>query len=133
MGRTKMPSLGCAGCGACCETLFTGATRGVLTAKLADPYVAGKWRKDYQFLYDHFIPTGLVFHNRVEQVCNVYDPVNKRCTDHENRPHTCRDFPFYGKEPRHVDHRYMQCSYWLDVPAALRPRSARPLIPLEVL
>lgn len=55
--------------------------------------------------------------------------------DDEGRPSVCRDFPWYGEHPIERRARSLDkgCSYLLDVPPAMRPEGARPLIPIEVV
>jgi Fe-S-cluster containining protein len=51
--------------------------------------------------------------------CDAFDPETRLCTAHDERPHTCRGFPWYGKDPTfEVAKRALptRCSFWADVP-----------------
>jgi Fe-S-cluster containining protein len=47
--------------------------------------------------------------------CDRYDAVAKRCTDYENRPDVCRDYPWYGEPPDPSKALPPTCSFLADV------------------
>jgi len=54
--------------------------------------------------------------------CSNLDPVTRECTDYHHRPDMCRDYPWYGGEPRMDAHLPPECSFNADiglVPVAL--------------
>lgn len=55
--------------------------------------------------------------------CNQYDPASKQCLAYEDRPHTCRDFPAYGKAAPTAEllAPWPTCGYWADIGADLTP------------
>ncbi len=132
-------SLGCARCGDCCESIAITSTTGDITAKLAHPRLAGGVAREAAFIARNMTPTGEVMRvgNQVRQVwtCGKFDPVERICTAHDERPRMCSGYPWYGNEPGpdRIMEKETRCSFWLDVPAADRPAGVRPLIPLEVL
>lgn len=66
--------------------------------------------------------------NRWYYTCDQYDAETKRCLAHETRPAICRNFPWYGGEPRlGVITPWPKCSYWSDVPYELWPKNVDPL------
>lgn len=131
-------SLGCAGCGDCCEQILITRNQADFTAALAhrSGRVAGRWARDAAFVQKWMRPTGDVVREGkvVKQVwtCDAFDPVGRRCTQHAARPIMCSGYPFYGAAPG-KGVRDLRCSYWLDVAPADRPEGTRPLIPLTVL
>lgn len=157
MSEEKAASLGCAQCGSCCERIkitmnapgFTGivSTSGGVGVMRAYPwrggfsrmsFAAGRYMRDATFIRRWMEPTGEVERvgSEVRQVwrCLKFDPVERLCTAHDERPEMCSGYPWYGREPGvggmpHEKH----CSYLLDLPPDQRPEEARPLIPLTVL
>jgi Fe-S-cluster containining protein len=155
-------SLGCAGCGDCCERISIGTTLHDMRGQMSGNGGAGNsglytWPDDPEgtrprrakygirvggqareaaFILQHWHPTGEV--RRVDGVaqqilsCDQFDPVHRRCMAHAERPRVCSDFPFYGGEPR-ANMREIHCSYYLDVKPEDRPEGSRPLIPIEVV
>lgn len=144
-------SLGCAGCGDCCDQIFLPADRDMaaIIAAAGDGFeVPADVLADATFILEHWTPRtaepgepviGPDGSEHTRYDCDRYDPVHARCGDYANRPPVCRGFPWYGADPverlSHIAglHPHPRCSYLLDVPAALRPEGSRPLIPLEVL
>jgi Fe-S-cluster containining protein len=143
------PSVGCAACGDCCERIHVTSGRGLLTAKLADPRVAGAARREAVFIDVHMTPTGEVdadWQNRAAWTCDAFDRVSRLCTARDERPPMCSDYPWYGRTPASVDHdtdpartvAWMgpRCSYLRDLPTPAGgwlAAGARPLIPVTVL
>jgi Fe-S-cluster containining protein len=155
-------SLGCAGCGDCCERISIGTTLHDMRASMSGNGGAGTSRpqhwdgepegslptrpkyglrkgegaREAAFILQHWHPTGEVrwVGGVVQQIlsCDQFDPVHRRCMAHETRPRVCSDFPFYGGEPR-ANMREINCSYYLDVKPEDRPEGSRPLIPIEVI
>lgn len=46
--------------------------------------------------------------------CDIFDPVTRRCTDYDNRPGVCRDYPWYGSPPDPHKSLPSMCSYRAD-------------------
>lgn len=65
--------------------------------------------------------------------CDAFDPVERLCTAHEDRPPVCSNYPWYGRAPVKGPVTNPRCSYLLDLAPADRPAGARPLIPLTVV
>lgn len=130
-------SLGCARCGDCCDRPFIPVSRGQLTAWLANPRVAGAFRRDAVFLDNHWHPDGVrlgqdepgLYYYR----CDAFDRESRTCTAHSERPRVCSGYPWYGKGPVTGKVSNPRCSYLLDLPPDQRPENARPLIPLTVI
>lgn len=47
--------------------------------------------------------------------CSNFDTETRKCTDYDNRPSMCRDFPWYGEEPRGGATLPPDCSYRQDL------------------
>lgn len=141
-------SLGCAGCGACCEEIWIPISQAEITACVSGDrkhmVTSDRWAGRYQL--DFFARYWRATEQKMVQVhdgtwvhktryeCAKYDPVHQRCTAHAIRPQVCRGYPWYGKEPTAAGmSKRGQCSYLLDLPPDQRPEGSRPLIPLEVL
>lgn len=54
--------------------------------------------------------------------CRHFDKDTRRCTNYENRPPLCRDYPWYGDPPDPSKALPLDCSYIEDIPVHLRPR-----------
>ncbi|MFM7469016.1 MAG: YkgJ family cysteine cluster protein [Vampirovibrionales bacterium] len=103
-GKTYHRHGGCNGCGRCCEEIFLGHEGGLIQS--VEMWEAIK--EDHPH-YGWFTPIelrdqGLLFR------CKKLG-ADKRCTDYENRPQFCRDYPsedgiiLGGCQP-------LECSYW---------------------
>jgi Fe-S-cluster containining protein len=125
-------SLGCAGCGDCCEKINAHMSRAWITKKLADPYVGGQMRYDLEFIAAHWMPERQVGSDKVLWECSKFDVDERRCTAYDTRPQVCRGYPDYGKD-KPPETRFPSCSYWLDVPHAERPEGSYPLIPVTAI
>lgn len=61
--------------------------------------------------------------------CRHFDPDTRRCTDYDNRPAMCRDYPWYGGAVNFSAALPPTCSFRADigeVPVAITPRPQRP-------
>jgi Fe-S-cluster containining protein len=47
--------------------------------------------------------------------CRHFDRETRRCTDYENRPAMCRDYPWYGGEPQEAAALPPTCSFRADI------------------
>jgi Fe-S-cluster containining protein len=135
-------SLGCAGCGACCEQIILSWD----PRESPTPFVRERWHVEW--VVEKLPPTELVpdapavYRGTYYVVtCDAYDPERRSCTAYDDRPQVCSGYPFYGDAPREgyiVDHGPLyrdgaaSCSFWLDVPG-WSSRGARPLLPLTVV
>jgi Fe-S-cluster containining protein len=57
--------------------------------------------------------------------CIHFDRETRRCTDYENRPAMCRNYPWYGGEPQEAAALPPTCSFRADigeVPVAITPK-----------
>ena len=49
-------------------------------------------------------------------ICTFFDPEEGICTNYNDRPRMCREFPWYGRVPdREVIANYPNCSYLEDL------------------
>lgn len=137
----RVRSLGCAGCGACCEEI-------ILTwdpRKSETPFVRAHWHVEWVQDGARTDERGTIpAATRYVVTCDAYDPVHRRCTAHAERPPVCSDYPHYFDPPTstsRADRRAVRdqdgamqpygCSYGLDSPGW--SKRGRPLIPVEVL
>jgi Fe-S-cluster containining protein len=131
-------SLGCAGCGDCCNPVkieFATWANAVGQARayqpdeidLSDPEDRSNWA-DCVFVAASLRPVGAEGH-QVYLKCANYDSDHQSCRAYGKRPPLCRRFPWYDREPDGgiVD---LRCSYLLDIAPDQRPEGARPLIPI---
>jgi Fe-S-cluster containining protein len=146
----------CARCGACCEEIYIPTDAVTLMADTfpepasdagpPDPSreVARKvWAeirageaRDHQFFRAHWHPVmdGTAQRSREVQgrrrfayTCDAFDPARRLCTAHDDRPLTCRRYPWYGEPPVVTAIRFAQCSYWHDIPPEQWPTWVDPL------
>lgn len=47
--------------------------------------------------------------------CRHFDPETRRCTNYDNRPPLCRDFPWYGDPPDPSKALPTECAYRADL------------------
>lgn len=125
------------------------SSRGSLTAKLANPYLAGEARREAVFIDVHMTPTGEIdtgWAGKGVWTCDAFDPVARLCTAHAERPPMCSRYPWYGRPPSSYQHdtdpartvRWMgaRCSYLRDLTTpdgGWLAVGARPLIPVTVV
>lgn len=144
----------CNGCGSCCDPVMMGMAQHDVVTML--PSVAerrfGITPEDYRWIRDDLVPMprreGLAKSPWLTQggttmaiiqgepvmmlslfySCRRFDPVERRCTDYDNRPPICRTFP-YMDDGMPIDAKTLPhwCGYREDaepVPVELLPRSA---------
>lgn len=109
----------CSMCGDCCEDIALSVDHGTIVARIAQGKSAGKWSKDAQFILTNMRPTGRVVRQgkRVKQVleCAKFDKETRLCTAHDDRPELCKQYPWYGGEPKQGDTTMKaRCSYLAD-------------------
>jgi Fe-S-cluster containining protein len=138
----------CAQCGDCCERFALDTDHGAFSAHPQEPPagyedrdpdwedVWQEWDKhlaDGFFQRVHFHPVmadGQHAHEptsgRGYYTCDAFDPVTRLCTAHNERPDTCRGYPWYdaGTATHELPSR---CSFWHDVPRSQWPPDADPL------
>lgn len=100
MSDCSAKSVGCSGCGSCCDPVYLPLGKADITRALADPRVGGRWRRDLEFFRAHWVPTGVVnIHSNgrraFQYACAKFDSVNKRCTAYSDRPQVCERHPMY--------------------------------------
>jgi Fe-S-cluster containining protein len=134
-------SLGCAGCGDCCNPVkvdFDQWARIVADVRAHDPAEVSfdgpamrEYWKDSIFLAGTCRPVG-AGNGFIFLECANYDTVHQSCRAYEQRTRICRGFPWYGREPdgQALNVADSRCSYLLDVPPSQRPEGVRPLIPI---
>jgi Fe-S-cluster containining protein len=108
----------CSRCGDCCDPVVFTLSRGQVTADLADPYVAGRARRDLTFIADHWHLIGAHHNIRTgffTYRCDKFDPEARLCTAYADRPPICSGFPWYGDEPRRSLTLSPRCSFQADV------------------
>lgn len=79
----------CRMCGCCCENIYV--RHGNKIIKTNEQFEKIKQNDNYSF-YKHITPInqddfGLIFS------CNKFDKEKRLCTDHENRPTICKNYP----------------------------------------
>lgn len=130
-------SLGCARCGACCQSIpMAGLDRMIEQRTAGERADDERWCADVDFMAAHWTRIAEGTEDRSPAYrCDQYDEVHMLCRVQEGKPPVCRDYPWYGKEPdvAHISALDPRCSYLLDVALSLRPEGARPLIPIEVI
>lgn len=129
-------SLGCARCGACCQSIpMTGLDRMIELQAEGQNVDNQRWQTDVTFMALHWTPTGEVTtHGTPTYRCDQYDPIHMLCAIQDDKPPVCQDYPFYSSTPEsYSPYLERQCSYLLDVSPEHRPDGARPLIPVEVI
>jgi len=47
--------------------------------------------------------------------CSALDPVTRQCGIYDDRPRTCRGYPWYGREPRPDGALPLDCSFRADL------------------
>jgi len=139
---------GCAGesCGNCCDPIMMPKSRQDIEAALKSGQIKSRRAKrDLMFMLRNWTWTGEYSHKWIagqetfshHVQCAKFDRETRLCGAHEQRPFTCRGFPFYDHDPMDVvpgmTDTHSQCSYMLNVPRESRPPGARPLIPIEVV
>jgi Fe-S-cluster containining protein len=141
-------SLGCAGCGNCCDPVAidadlidtwrawldywrAGGTKDAISTdgEAADPTL--------RFIAEHMTEIGNTG-GVVSFECSFFDKGTRQCTAYDKRPPMCSGYPWYGNEPadkiaKNPHQCPDQCSFLLDVPPSSRPEGSRPFIPLTVL
>jgi Fe-S-cluster containining protein len=84
--------------------------------------LAGRWGVG---VYSEFmVGNQMVLLPAFYYTCDRYDPEARQCTDYENRPDMCRDFPWYGAPPDPLKALPVTCSYREDI--------GEPVVPIEV-
>jgi Fe-S-cluster containining protein len=130
MSEPTLTSLGCARCGACCETIHLGVDPHAMTAQPGSRNAV-----DLAFIRAHWRHDGLIVNGEQTWTCDRWDADTRECTAHDERPPVCRDFPWYQETPgpQRAAALPPQCSYLGEVPSGQRPAGARPLIPVTVI
>jgi Fe-S-cluster containining protein len=103
----------CARCGDCCDPVNFTMSPGEITAKLADPYLAGINRQSLEFANTHW---HLI--RRGEYKCDYFNADTRLCTAHDKRPPICSRYPWYEDEPKLTGtgaYLSPRCSYNADV------------------
>jgi Fe-S-cluster containining protein len=93
----------CIKCGDCCEFIAVGFTLDEVRKNENFP--------DRDFILNHWLevnppkikPNPLMsdkcFNGYIFYKCDLFDPILRRCNDHENRPNICRDYPGQNRKP----------------------------------
>lgn len=129
-------SLGCAGCGDCCDPVHLApdvvANVDYWRELAEDAWAGAAPTGDVAWVLVHLVDGRPAVDGGVSYRCDRFDPDARACTAYDERPDMCSKFPAYigVVEPRICP---PSCSYLLDVDPADRPANSRPLIPLEVL
>lgn len=110
----------CGKCGDCCEDIKLNVPQGTITAMLANPYIAGRGRRDMIFVQEYMILTGRVdgkfaSHPRQIRDCLMFDPETNLCNAHEQRPLLCAGYPWYSGGPSKSQHLHARCTFNADV------------------
>jgi Fe-S-cluster containining protein len=54
--------------------------------------------------------------------CKKFDKTTRKCTAHNDRPQLCRNYPWYGKEPKRGDTTMGgRCSFLVDAGYKMLP------------
>ena len=125
----------CNGCGRCCDPFTSVASPLLLETREADEVVG---EKEADWMREHLTPIrrsdglravsdwmdGQTWFMHLPEPavvltwfyrCDLYDFEAKRCTDYENRPPMCRDFPWFGTQPSPKTSLPPECSFNADV------------------
>lgn len=128
----------CARCGSCCDPVTLDAD--VYAEVMEDARSSETLGPNRRFIAQHWrILSAYPDEDGKHWLrirCDVYDPLHRACSAHEDRPPVCKDFPWYEEEPGsegRAEYLNRQCSYLADIPPSDRPEGSRPLIPLTVL
>ena len=126
----------CARCGDCCEHIMANADPYLIVDRIAE----GDPGEDFAFIFAHWdVTAGPDRLGRYTYRCRRFDTETRTCTAHDDRPHVCRDFPWYEdagdvqKMAERSQYVHERCSFHRDVPPDLRRSDARPLLPLFVV
>ena len=109
MSDCSRTSTGCSGCGECCDPVYLPLGPGDITRALANPRVAGRWRRDLVFFRNHWKPTGEVHVGTKGGIvwvyrCAKYDTQAHACTTYANRPLVCEEHPLYENHRADLAH-----------------------------
>lgn len=74
------------------------------------------WLRGHMLADKHGQPVDVVFYE-----CKHFDVETRRCTNYENRPGMCRDFPWYDGVPRRQAALAPYCSFNADVGRPVEP------------
>lgn len=120
----------CAKCGDCCEAIYIGTTKTAVTQ-------AQRGSEDEVFIRKHWrrisrreaaLRRGVTATHGPYYVCLKFDRTTRLCTAHDERPPACRNYPWYGNEPRiPAIAAYKRCSFWHDIPRSDWPDDVIPL------
>lgn len=93
----------CNNCGWCCQ--FEGVHRNVVSDADSDT------NKFYELRGGKLQPGGAKLHYIMHAYapCSNHDTVSKKCTDYENRPSICKNFP---EKPTQIEGT--PCSHWFE-------------------
>ena len=133
----------CSRCGDCCERIPFPRRKADITRWLADPYIAGRSRRDLQFISTHWHLIELRFIDHQGKpywpdggwyTCDAFDKITRLCTAHGERPPVCRDYPWYEDFPEKYANRTEEgnailsprCSFRADIP----PGNVGALLPI---
>jgi Fe-S-cluster containining protein len=106
----------CARCGDCCDPVVFMLTRGDLTRRLAEQYLAGEARRNLVFIDEHWHTIAVHDGGRFSTLrCDMFDAESRLCTAHAQRPPICSGFPWYGEAPRPTLMLSPRCSFNADV------------------
>ena len=101
MSDCSKTSVGCSGCGQCCTPVYLSFGPADITARLANPKIGGRWRRDLEFFRAHWWPTGTVTRGsrngkwNWQYACAKYDIDTHACTAYADRPLVCAQHPIY--------------------------------------
>lgn len=132
-------SADCNGCGACCDPVVNTVSPAELYDGTVDrsDHVYAVWmrkhltplpRRDITKLVPWFQGGGWsqgIIQGEARVLpsfawrCDLFDPVARRCTDYDNRPPVCRDYPWYGDGPDPQKALPPTCSYRADAGLAV--------------
>lgn len=124
----EQKSLGCAGCGDCCENIwmYPEFDKFRETENLAD-------QETLEFIRKWWVEEEEAEDGWTRWSCQKWDSETRLCGAHAERPPICSQYPWYGGEPREGKIDNLRCSYLLDLKPGQRPVGARPLIPVTVV
>lgn len=120
----------CNGCGQCCNPVMLPYTHIRAITDQRIPEEGRRWARDALVPMTHREAfarqpwmRGRVLRDQFGQFliypnffrCLRYDAEAKRCSDYDNRPSTCRGYPWYGEAPRPDAALPPDCSYKEDL------------------
>lgn len=111
----------CARCGDCCDPVLLPADAAEVVFGGLKGYGPGTdWYRKHlhfrRFRGEHQLTRDVLLSAAVEFDCDYFDQDTRQCMAYDDRPAMCRNYPFYGREPKADSTMGGRCSFLADVP-----------------